>query len=121
MLQLLIFTLLTKLNKKSYFLFLRSLKSKYNVTGIPALIVVKKNGAVISTDGRSDVQVIIVLTYVHYCNKIIHVEPFPILISDSVRLAINNGKDVKTSLESIYWASVNLCLRKVDFRRKLIN
>lgn len=32
-----------------------NLKAKYNVSGIPALIVVKKNGQIITTDGRSDV------------------------------------------------------------------
>lgn len=31
------------------------LKTKYNVNGIPCLIVVKKDGRVISTDGRSEV------------------------------------------------------------------
>lgn len=34
----------------------RALKSKYNVTGIPRLVVVRKNGSIITTDGRSDVQ-----------------------------------------------------------------
>ena len=33
----------------------RTLKQKYNVSGIPALIIVKKNGTIVSTDGRSDV------------------------------------------------------------------
>jgi len=32
-----------------------TLKQKYNVSGIPALIIVKKNGTIVSTDGRSDV------------------------------------------------------------------
>ena len=31
------------------------LKSKYGVSGIPALIVVKKDGTIITRDGRSDV------------------------------------------------------------------
>jgi len=31
------------------------LKSKYNVSGIPALIVVKPDGTILSRDGRSDV------------------------------------------------------------------
>jgi len=31
------------------------LKQKYKVSGIPCLIVVKKDGTIISTDGRSDV------------------------------------------------------------------
>lgn len=32
-----------------------NLKSRYGVSGIPKLVVVKKNGAVITTDGRTDV------------------------------------------------------------------
>ena len=78
----------------SFFWLFRSLKSKYNVSGIPALIVVKKNGAVISTDGRSDIQVMFSIAF-KYCDKIFHFELCIILFSDSVRLAINNGKDIK--------------------------
>ena len=36
-------------------LLCRNLKSKYGVSGIPKLVVVKKNGVVITGDGRSDV------------------------------------------------------------------
>ncbi|KAI9564079.1 hypothetical protein GHT06_007817 [Daphnia sinensis] len=32
-----------------------ALKAKYGVTGIPCLVVVKKNGTVVTKDGRSDV------------------------------------------------------------------
>ena len=34
----------------------RSLSSKYGVSGIPALVVVKDDGTVITKDARSDVQ-----------------------------------------------------------------
>jgi hypothetical protein len=37
------------------FQYFRTLKSKYGVSGIPCLVVVKKNGTVITKDGRSDV------------------------------------------------------------------
>jgi hypothetical protein len=37
------------------FHYFRALKSKYGVSGIPCLVVVKKDGTIITKDGRSDV------------------------------------------------------------------
>lgn len=34
----------------------RILKKEFNIQGIPSLIVVKKDGTVVSTNGRSDVE-----------------------------------------------------------------
>lgn len=39
-----------------YYSFFSKLKKEFNIQGIPALIVVKKDGTIVSTNGRSDVE-----------------------------------------------------------------